>query len=102
MKVYWTSIEFDILEPSSYENCIGGFVYLFLKAEDVLDAIPKIINAIEQEDLKIIQVEFVSEYDEVPWQSEEEQIKYDSLAKKASDSNEVIWDEINAYESKDD
>jgi hypothetical protein len=102
MKTYWTSVEFDILEPSQYENCIGGFVYLFLKAKDVLDAIPKIKNAIIQEDLKINQIEFVSEYDEVPWDSEEEQIKYDSLAKKAGACEDVVWDEIFAYESKDD
>lgn len=102
MKVYWTSIEFDILDPSSYENCVGGFVYLFLKAKDVLDAIPKIKNEIEQEGFKTVRVEFVSEYDEVPWELEQDQIKYDSLAKKANDSGEVIWDEIHAYESKDD
>lgn len=100
MKVYWTSVEFDIVNPSAYENCVGGFVYLFLKAGDVLGAIPKITKAIEEEDLKINQVEFVSPYDDVPWPSEEEQIKYDSLAKEAESTDDVVWDEIFAYESK--
>lgn len=102
MKIYWTSVEFDITNPSLYENCVGGFVYLFFKAKDVLDAIPKIEKAIEEEDLKINQIEFVSQYDEIPWDSEEEQVKYDSLAKKAESGEGVVWDEIFAYESKDD
>jgi hypothetical protein len=50
MKVYWTSVEFDILNPADYENCVGGFVYLFFKAKDVQDAIPKIQESIEEED----------------------------------------------------
>ncbi len=100
--IYWTSVEFDILDPPAYENCIGGFVYLFFKAEGVLEAIPKIKNAIEEEGFKITRVEFVSEYDEVPWDTEEEQSKYDSLAKEASNSDGIIWDELYTYESKDD
>jgi hypothetical protein len=102
MSVYWTSVELNILDPSSYQNCVGGFVYLFFKAEDVLDAIPKIKKAIEEEDLKIHQVEFVSPYDDSPWPSEEEQLRYDALAKQAGAGEEVVWDEIFAYESRDD
>jgi hypothetical protein len=102
MKIFWTSVEFDIVNPSSYENCIGGFVYLFFKARDVLDAIPKIKKAIEQEDLEINQIEFISQYDEVSWDSEKEQIKFDSLAKEAESSEDVVWDDIFAYELKDD
>jgi len=100
MKIYWTSVEVDIVNPAAYDNCVGGFVYLFIKAEDVLDAIPKIKKAIEEEDFKINKVEFISEYDDVPWDSEEEQKKYDSLVKEA-DSGEVVWDELYAYEAID-
>ncbi|MCP3944228.1 MAG: hypothetical protein GY710_22510 [Desulfobacteraceae bacterium] len=102
MTVYWTSVEFDIVDPSAYEDCVGGFVYLFLKAFDVRGAIPKIEAAIEEEGLKINQVEFVAQYDEIPWDSEEEQIQYDSLAKDAGECDKVIWDEIFAYESRDE
>ncbi|MBU4128176.1 MAG: hypothetical protein KKH84_04555 [Proteobacteria bacterium] len=100
MKLYWTSVEFEILNPSEYENCIGGFVYLFFKAYDVRDAIPKIENAISEENFKIIQIEFISEYDEIPWDTEEEQKLYDSLASKAQDSDEIIWDDLYTYEEK--
>jgi len=102
MNVYWTSVEFDILDPSEYEACVGGFVYLFLKARDVREAIPRIEAAIEEEGLRISQIEFVSPYDEIPWDSEEEQIQYDSLAKEAEESEDIVWDEIFAYESKDE
>ncbi len=102
MNLYWTSVEVDIVNPSAYEDCVGGFVYLFLNAHDVREAIPKIEAALAEEDLRINQIEFVALYDEVPWDTEEEQILYDSLAKQASESEEVIWDEIFAYESKDE
>ncbi len=102
MNLYWTSVEFDIVDPSAYEDCVGGFVYLFLKARDVRGAIPKIEKAIEEEGLRINTIEFVAQYDEIPWDSEEEQVQYDSLARKAKESEEVVWDEIVAYESKDE
>lgn len=102
MKVYWTSVEFDIINPVAYENCVGGFVYLFFIARDVQDAIPKIQESIEEENLKVNHIEFVSPYDETPWDSKEDQIQYDALAKEAQTSGEVVWDQISAYESKDE
>ena len=102
MNLYWTSVEFDIMDPSEYEDCVGGFVYLFLKARDVREAIPKIEKAIEQEGLRMDSIEFVAEYDEISWDSEEEQVLYDSLAKEAREGDQVVWDEILAYESKDE
>ena len=84
MTVYWTSVEFDILDPSAYEDCVGGFVYLFLNSRDVREAIPKIEATIQEEGLEIRQVEFVSPYDEIPWDSQEDQILYDGLAKEAA------------------
>lgn len=86
------------MDPSQYENCIGGFVYLFFKAKDVFDAIPIIEKEMENEGLSITQIEFVSQYDEIPWESEEEQKMYDSLAKEAELTGEVVWDKIFAYE----
>ena len=102
MNVYWTSVEFDIVDPSAYEDCVGGFVYLFLKAADVREAIPKIETAIEEEGLRINQIEFVAPYDETPWNSEEEQLQYDALAREALLCDAVVWDEISAYESKEE
>jgi len=102
MKVYWTSIEFDIPDPPSYKNCIGGFVYLFLKANDVLEAIPRIEKAIEDEGFKIYQVEFIEPYEDIPWETKDDQRKYDSLAQETKLKDDIVWDEIFAYESKDE
>jgi hypothetical protein len=102
MTVYWTSIEFDIVNPADYEDCIGGFVYLFLNVRDVQDAMPQIKKAIEEEDLRINHIEFVSPYDETKWDTQEDQILYDGLAKEAGNSDEIVWDQISAYESNDE
>lgn len=102
MQVYWTSVEFDIIHPADYENCVGGFVYLFFKATDVQDAMVTIKDALEEEGLKANLIEFVCPYDEIPWDSPEDQILYDSLAKEAEESAEVVWDQISAYESREE
>ena len=102
MTLYWTSVEFDINDPSDWENCVGGFVYLFLEAQDVRDAIPRIEAAVAQEDLALTQIEFVTPYDGIPWEDEADQALYDELAGEAAGGDEVVWDEIYAYESKDD
>jgi hypothetical protein len=102
MTLYWTSVEFDIPDPSAYEDCVGGFVYLFFNASGVRGAIPIIETAIKEEGLRLNTIEFVSPYDEVPWDSKEEQLQYDSLAKEAKEGETVVWDEIVAYESKEE
>lgn len=102
MKLYWTSAEIEILNPSAYEDCVGGFVYLFVKAFDVRQALLRFETALEDEGFKIDHVEFVSEYEQIPWDSKEEQTHYDGLAKEARAGENVVWDEIFAYESKDD
>ncbi len=102
MRVYWTSIEFYIPDPTLYENCVGGFVYLFFKATDVLEAIPRIKKAIEDESFTIYQVEFIEPYEDIPWETDDDQRKYDALAQEAKLNDEIVWDEIFAYESKDD
>jgi len=102
MTIYWTSVEFDIINPADYEDCIGGFVYLFLKAEDVQDAMPKIQGVIAEENLRVKHIEFVSPYDGTKWDTKEDQVLYDGLAKEAEDSDEIVWDQISAYESDDE
>ncbi|MCG8633400.1 MAG: hypothetical protein MI863_06195 [Desulfobacterales bacterium] len=101
MTLYWTSVEFDILNPAAWEDCVGGFVYLFFNARDVQDAVPKIKAAVEAEDLRVNLIEFVTPYEGIPWDSEEDQAQYDALAAEAASGDQIIWDEISAYESKD-
>jgi hypothetical protein len=101
MTVYWASVEFDIITPEEYENCIGGFVYLFFKASSEEDAAETVKKALAQEGLELTHIEFLCPYDET-WESEEDQRMYDGLAKEARDGDEVVWDQIAAYESKED
>ncbi len=102
MTVYWANVEFDIVNPAAYDNCVGGFVYLFFRAGDVEDAIPKIKEALGEENLRVNSIEFIAPYEEIPWVHEEDQVLYDGLAKEAETSSQVVWDEISAYESKDE
>lgn len=102
MTVYWANVEFDIVNPEAYENCVGGFVYLFFGAKDVQDAIPKIKDVLGEENLKVNSIEFIAPYEEIPWVHEEDQALYDGLAREAETSGDVVWDEISAYESKEE
>lgn len=102
MEVYWANVEFDIKNPAAYEDCVGGFVYMFFKAEDVLDAIPKIKETLEAEELRLTAIEFIAPYEQGLWAIGEDQALYDSLAREAETTQEIVWDEIAAYESREE
>ncbi|HCY84466.1 MAG TPA: hypothetical protein DHV36_04955 [Desulfobacteraceae bacterium] len=102
MKVYWANVEFDIVNPAAWEDCVGGFVYLFFQATDVLEAIPKIREALKEEDLSLRAIEFISPYEDFTWADEEDRALYDGLADEARTGAGVVWDEIAAYESRDE
>jgi len=51
----------------------------YIKAGDVLDAIPIIREALEGEDLRLNAIEFIAPYEQSPWTIEEDQALYDSL-----------------------
>ncbi len=74
--------------------------WIELNSEDVQDAMPKIQETIEEEDLSVRHIEFVSQYDDTQWDDTEDQILYDGLAKEAENSGEIVWDQISAYESR--
>jgi hypothetical protein len=99
MKAYWASIEYKYLKGSiNYEKYEGGFVYVFVSATDVRDALKKFSSELESLNLGVANIEFVSPYDGVPWDTEEEQHKYDGLAKQTLSTDSVICDEFYAYE----
>ena len=102
MQTYWTSLEFKISDPAKFQDCAGGYVYLLVTANDVLDALPKIEASVKDMNFSIIEIEFIAPYEDIPWEDKEENIKYDALAEKASASDEVIWDEMYLYESRAD
>ena len=99
MDIYWSSIELKPQAQSEYfDKYKGGFVYIFLMAEDVRDVIKKITVNLNDKNLDISKIEFVSIYEDIPWDSEEEQNKYDSLALKARNTNQIEVDDLYLYE----
>ena len=99
MKIYWTSIEYKYLKGSiNFEKFEGGFVYAFVRASDVRDALKKFTSELKSLNLDITNIEFISPYENIPWDTGEEQSKYDSLAKETLRTENVICDEFYAYE----
>ncbi len=99
--VYYGSVEYKYKPGSSgYGKYNGGFVYIFVNARDVLDCIPKIEKEFKELNIEILGIEFLSKYDEIPWETEEEQIRYDSLAKEAHETGDFITDSFYAYEDE--
>ena len=100
MRIYWASLEYRFLEGSeNFGKFAGGFVYMFVKEVDAQSALPRFLAEAKDNYLEVLEVEFVSIYDEVPWETEEQQRKYDRLAKRADKTDEVILDDLYAYET---
>ena len=98
MEVYYSSIEYHYEEGSiNYGKYEGGFVYAFVQAHDARDALKKIELELEPLCLRIEKVWFVAIYEDIPWESQDEQKKYDGLAEKASQTQDVICDDFYAF-----
>ncbi len=101
-KIYWTGIEYNYDENSpEYGKLKGGFVYGFVKAFDVREALEKLLNKLKNEKLVPKEVEFVSPYDEqMEWETKEETSRYNQLFEEAKSLNQVIFDDFYAYENE--
>lgn len=103
-KIYWSSIEFkyDKDSPDS-ENLAGGFVYVFIKAFDVMEALLKIQYAFKERKLTPIEIEHISPYNpELQWENEDDKKKYNELSEFASQSGIVEFDDFYSFESKNE
>lgn len=99
MTLYWTSIEYKYLPGSSkHGQCKGGIVYAFVSAHDVRDTLKKFEQEMNSLNLEISCIEFVSPYENIPWDTPKEEKKYKQLAKEASETGDVICDDFYAYE----
>ena len=99
MNVYYSSIEYTNPQGSSH---IGGFAYGFMHGVDVRDVMPKFIADLEAQKKEIRSVEFIAIYDDIPWDTDEDQKYYDGLAIEASRSGTVVWADFFEYEDEDD
>ncbi len=101
MDVYWANIEYLYEKGSiNYGRYAGGFVHAFVRAIDVRDAIKKFENDLNSLYLSIKRIDFVSIYEDIPWDTEKEQNLYDHLAEQASQTEDVVCDEFFAYEEE--
>lgn len=99
--VYYGSVEYKYKPGAiNYGKYKGGFVYIFLKAMDVLECISKIKSEFDELNLEITAIEFLTPYEETPWENKADQVKYDSLAEKAQTDNGFVFDDFYAFEEE--
>jgi hypothetical protein len=98
-KVFWTGIEYSYMEDAEeYGKLKGGFVYAFIKAHDVRDALDKIIDKLKIMRLKPIEIEFLKPYEkELEWETEEQTKHYLNLYKQTIKTNDISFDNFHAY-----
>jgi len=100
-KIYWSSIEFKYNKDSpDFEKLVGGFVYVFIKSFDVMEALMKIQEAFKERKLTPIVIEHISQYNpELEWENEDDKKKYNELSEFAFRSEIVEFDDYYSYES---
>ena len=96
---FWCGVEYKYLPGSDqFRKFKGGFVYCFVGATDVRDAIRKVESEFDSRNLGVVKIEFVSPYIEISWDSDEEQKVYDELARVSLETNKVEFDAFYAFE----
>ena len=99
--VFWSNVEFTYKEGSKhFGEFEGGLVYCFVQATDARDALEQFQIEFAGRKLGMRFVEFVSLYNNVPWQTEEDQSHYDGIAAVAAASEEVVFDSFEVYERR--
>ncbi len=100
-EVYWSGIEYEYGEKhADYPKLKGGFVYVFLRTNDVRTFLQAIEDEFKMKNLNILKVEFVNVYDPtMEWSTERESKWYNKMSNDASSSLKVIFDDFYAYES---
>lgn len=79
----------------------GGFVYVFLSAFDVQDALKKILNELKILKLKAEEIEFISTYDiETEWDTRQRKEEVLSICEEVQKTSAVIFDTFHAYENE--
>ena len=99
-KVFWTGIEYSYMIGSEkYGNLKGGFVYAFIKAYDVREALTKITDQLNKISMEPIEIEFLKPYEKnLEWETIEQTKHYLDLYKQSNKTNDIIFDIFHAYE----
>lgn len=101
LRLYWAFVEFSYEEGSAQHGIFeGGTVYAFLRAYDVREAIDRMEEEFEDRNFAIRAVDYVSEYRDVPWDNEEDQMHFDGVAALAASTRDVFLDSFEVYERR--
>ena len=99
MKIYWTSLEFNLKQKNKdFGKFKGGFVYLFVKENEKINALKRFKTELEKLDLNPINIEFVKPYENVEWENKKEEKHFKKIIKTTENSSEVIFDDFYMYE----
>jgi len=99
-KIYWSSIEYKYDKKAiESKDLKGGFVYAFIKAKDIRDALENLLNELKLQSLVPVEIEFMKPYDlEIEWETPEKTKHYQDLFDEAKKSTNVIFDKFYAFE----
>ncbi len=96
MTVFWASFEYKY--GSQIDNLEGGFVYVFVNAENSKNALEKISQKFNEENIISVKVEFIEVYNpKTEWENSVQTKHYNDLYTSALNSLEVILDDFYAY-----
>ena len=100
--IYYSSIEYNYDENSvDYIKYAGGFVYAFVKSINADQALKMILSALNNNNLKVKNLEFIEPYDlNMEWDTYENKENFKNIYREAILSDEVIFDIFYAYEKE--
>ena len=100
LQIFQLSIEYlYTVNSPKYNQLKGGFVYAFVSAIDEKEATNKLHVKLQEYNIELKRIEFVSIYDlNTEWEKEQDKKKYSMLYKRAKTSNEIQFDDFYAYE----
>lgn len=101
-KLYWSSIEYHYEKNNpEFKKLRGGFVYVYLVAFDVQEALEKILNKLKSIELKPVEIEFISPFDlDTEWDTDEQKATVLSICEEVQRTSDIIFDTFNAYETE--
>ena len=97
-KVYWTGIEYSYAPSSKHYGALkGGFVYCFVRANDCREVLDRVTEEMDNQEMIPTAFEFISPYNNIEWETQEESAHYQILSSEALKSDKVVFDDYYAF-----
>ena len=99
VEVFMVDAEITMLPESEiYMKGSGiAFVYCFIPAVSVEDALSKLKREFRRMNCKIIRVQSVYPYAGTEWEKKKQQKEFDGYAKEAGESNQIVFSPFLTY-----